>query len=193
MSNLNNEERLKILRARLDEIQQKNFSTEDVQNEKEKVVETPTSTDNNTSRSNVLKYVIISALIGFGLTYLFTNVIDIETKFEFETEKVTDDVSKEVEEIEEIVEVEENISYKFIVNENFSHLIISTLSYSEEEANKMVDKYTSEGYQASAFYIPDNSNSSQELFKIKIGPYYSLEEAEQWNSTLDEETEIIAL
>ena len=193
MSNLNNEERLKILRARLDEIQQKNFSTEDVQNEKEKFVETPTSTDNNSSKSNVLKYVIISALIGFGLIYLFTNVIDIETKFEFETEKVTDDSSKEVEEIEEIVEVEENISYKFIVNENFSHLIISTLSYSEEEANKMVDKYTSEGYQASAFYIPDNSNSSQELFKIKIGPYYSLEEAEQWNSTLEEETEIIAL
>ena len=193
MSNLNNEERLKILRARLDEIQQKNFSTENVQNEKEKVVETPSSTDKNTSKSNVLKYVIISALIGFGLTYLFTNVIDIETKFEFETEKITDDSSKEVEKIEEIVEVEENITYNFSFNENFSHLIISTLSYSEEEANKMVDKYTSEGYQASAFYIPDNSNSSQELFKIKIGPYYSLEEAEQWNSTLDEETEIIAL
>jgi len=193
MSNLNNEERLKILRARLDEIQQKNFSTENVQNEKEKVVETPLSTDKNTSKSNVLKYVIISALIGFGLTYLFTNVIDIETKFEFETEKITDDSSKEVEKSEEIVEVEENITYKFSFNENFSHLIISTLSYSEEEAKKMVDKYTSEGYQASAFYIPDNSNSSQELFKIKIGPYYSLDEAEQWNSTLEEETEIIAL
>jgi len=193
MSNLNNEERLKILRARLDEIQQKNFSTQDVQNEKEKVVETPTSTDNNTSKSNVLKYVIISVLIGFGLTYLFTNVIDIKTKFEFETEKITDDSSKEVEESEEIVEVEENITYKFSFNENFSHLIISTLSYSEEEAKKMADKYTSEGYQASAFYIPDNSNSSQELFKIKIGPYYSLDEAEQWNSTLEEETEIIAL
>ena len=193
MSNLNNEERLKILRARLDEIQQKNFSTENVQNEKEKVVETPSSTDRNTSKSNVLKYVIISALIGFGLTYLFTNVIDIETKFEFETEKITDDSSKEVEEIEEIVEVEENITYQFSFNENFSHLIISTLSYSEEEAKKMADKYTSEGYQASFFYIPDNSNSSQELFKIKIGPYYSLEEAEQWNSTLEEETEIIAL
>ena len=193
MSNLNNEERLKILRARLDEIQQKNFSTENVQNEKEKVVETPSSTDKNTSKSNVLKYVIISALIGFGLTYLFTNVIDIETKFEFETEKITDDSPIEVEEIEEIVEVEENITYQFSFNENFSHLIISTLSYSEEEAKKMVDKYTSEGYQASSFYIPDNSNSSQELFKIKIGPYYSLEEAEQWNSTLEEETEIIAL
>lgn len=193
MSNLNNEERLKILRARLDEIQQKNFSTENVQNEKEKVVETPSSTDKNTSKSNVLKYVIISALIGFGLTYLFTNVIDIETKFEFETEKITDDSSKEVEEIEEIVEVEENITYQFSFNENFSHLIISTLSYSEEEAKKMADKYTSEGYKASFFYIPDNSNSSQELFKIKIGPYYSLEEAEQWNSTLEEETEIIAL
>ena len=193
MSNLNNEDRLKILRARLDEIQQKNFSTENVQNEKEKVVETPSSTDKNTSKSNVLKYVIISALIGFGLTYLFTNVIDIETKFEFETEKITDDSSMEVEEIEEIVEVEENITYNFSFNENFSHLIISTLSYSEEEAKKMADKYTSEGYQASAFYIPDNSNSSQELFKIKIGPYYSIEEAEQWNSTLEEETEIIAL
>ena len=193
MSNLNNEERLKILRARLDEIQQKNFSTENVENEKEKVVETPSSTDKNTSKSNVLKYVIISALIGFGLTYLFTNVIDIETKFEFETEKITDDSSMEVEEIEEIVEVEENITYNFSFNENFSHLIISTLSYSEEEAKKMADKYTSEGCQASSFYIPDNSNSSQELFKIKIGPYYSLEEAEQWNSTLEEETEIIAL
>jgi len=193
MSNLNNEERLKILRARLDEIQQKNFSTENVQNEKEKVVETPPSSDKNTSKNNVLKYVIISALIGFGLTYLFTNVIDIKTKFEFETEKITDDSSKEVEESEEIVEVEENITYKFSFNENFSHLIISTLSYSKEEAKKMVDKYTSEGYQASAFYIPDNSNSSQELFKIKIGPYYSLDEAEQWNSTLEEETEIIAL
>jgi len=151
MSNLNNEERLKILRARLDEIQQKNFSTENVQNEKEKVVETPRSTDKNTSKNNVLKYVIISALIGFGLTYLFTNVIDIKTKFEFETEKITDDSSKEVEESEEIVEVEENITYKFSFNENFSHLIISTLSYSKEEAKKMVDKYTSEGYQASAF------------------------------------------
>ena len=193
MSNLNNEERLKILRARLDEIQQKNFSTENVQNEKEKVVETSSSTNKKTSKSNVLKYVIISALIGFGLTYLFTNVIDIETKFEFETEKVTDDSSKKVEKSEEIVEAQENITYKFSFNENFSHLIISTLSYSEEEAKKMVDKYTSEGYQASAFYIPDNSNSSQELFKIKIGPYYSIEEAEQWNSTLEEETEIIAL
>ena len=193
MSNLNNEERLKILRARLDEIQQKNFSTENVKNEKEKVVETPSPTDKNTSKSNVLKYVIISALIGFGLTYLFTNVIDIETKFEFETEKITNNSSKEVEEIEEIVKEEENTTYQFSLNENFSHLIISTLSYSEEEANKMVDKYTSEGYQASSFYIPDNSNSSQELFKIKIGPYYSLEEAEQWNSTLEEETEIIAL
>ena len=193
MSNLNNEERLKILRARLDEIQQKNFSTENVQNEKEKVVETPSSTNKNTSKSNVLKYVIISALIGFGLTYLFTNVIDIETKFEFETEKITDDSSMEVEEIEEIVEVEENITYNFSFNENFSHLIISTLSYSEEEAKKMADKYTSEGYQASSFFIPDNSNSNQELFKIKIGPYYSIEEAEQWNSTLEEETEIIAL
>ena len=193
MSNLNNEERLKILRARLDEIQQKNFSTENVENEKEKVDETPSSTDKNTSKSNVLKYVIISALIGFGLTYLFTNVIDIETKFEFETVKITDDSSIEVEEIQEIVEVEENITYNFSFNENFSHLIISTLSYSEEEAKKMADKYTSEGYQASSFYIPDNSNSSQELFKIKIGPYYSLEEAEQWNSTLEEETEIIAL
>ena len=193
MSNLNNEERLKILRARLDEIQQKNFSTENVQNVKEKVVETPSSTNKNTSKSNVLKYVIISALIGFGLTYLFTNVIDIETKFEFETEKITDDSSIEVEEIEEIVEVEENITYKFSFNENFSHLIISTLSYSEEEAKKMADKDTSEGYHASSFYIPDNSNSSQELFKIKIGPYYSIEEAEQWNSTLEEETEIVAL
>ena len=193
MSNLNNEERLKILRARLDEIQQKNFSTENVENEKEKVVETPSSTDKNTSKRNVLKYVIISALIGFGLTYLFTNVIDIETKFEFETEKITDDSPKEVEESEEIVDVEENITYNFSFNENFSHLIISTLSYSEEEAKKMADKYASEGYQASSFYIPDNSNSSQELFKIKIGPYYSIEEAEQWNSTLEEETEIIAL
>ena len=193
MSNINNEERLKILRARLEEIQKKNFSEENVQNEKEKVVETASSTDKNTSKSNVLKYVIITALIGFGLTYLFTNVIDIKTKFEFETEKITDDSPKEVEEIEEIVEVEENITYNFSFNENFSHLIISTLSYSEEEAKKMADKYTSEGYQASSFYIPDNSNSSQELFKIKIGPYYSIEEAEQWNSTLEEETEIIAL
>ena len=193
MSNLNNEERLKILRARLDEIQQKNFSNENVQNEKENVVETPPSAKKNTSKSNVLKYVIISALIGFGLTYLFTNVIDIKTKFKFETEIVTDDSFKKVEESEEIVEVEENITYQFSFNENFSHLIISTLSYSEEEAKKMADKYTSEGYQASSFYIPDNSNSSQELFKIKIGPYYSLEEAEQWNSTLEEETEIIAL
>jgi len=193
MSNLNNEERLKILRARLDEIQQKNFSNENIQNEKEKVVETHPSAKKNTSKSNVLKYVIISALIGFGLTYLFTNVIDIKTKFKFETEIVTDDSFKKVEESEEIVEVEENITYQFSFNENFSHLIISTLSYSEEEAKKMADKYTSEGYQASSFYIPDNSNSSQELFKIKIGPYYSLEEAEQWNSTLEEETEIIAL
>ena len=193
MSNLNNEERLKILRARLDEIQQKNFSTENVKNEKEKVVETTNATDKSTKKNNVLKYVIIIALIGFGLTYLFTNVIDIETNFEFETEKITNDSPTEVKESEEIVEVEENITYKFSLNKNFSHLIISTLSYSEEEAEKMVDKYTSEGYQASSFYIPENSNSSQELFKIKIGPYYSLEEAEQWNSTLEEETEIIAL
>ena len=52
MSNLNNEERLKILRARLDEIQQKNFSNENLQNEKEPVVETTNSTDKNTSKNN---------------------------------------------------------------------------------------------------------------------------------------------
>jgi|TARA_A100001035_G_scaffold145187_1_gene114173 hypothetical protein len=193
MSNLNNEERLKILRARLNEIQQKNFSNKNVQKEKEKVIKTTFPTDKNTSKNNVLKFVIISALIGFGLAYLFTNVIDIETKFKFETEKIINNSTKEAEEIEKVLDVEEKISYKFSFNDSFTHLIISSLSFSEEEAKKIVEKYTFEGYQASAFYIPDYSNSSQELFKIKIGPYYSLEEAEQWNSTLEEETEIIAL
>ncbi len=193
MNNLNNEERLKILRERLNEIQKKNFSTKNVLKEKEKVIKTSSPTDKNTSKNNVLKFVIISALIGFGVVYLFTNVIEIETKFKFETEKIINNSAKEAEEIEKVLEFEEKISYEFSFNDSFSHLIVSSLSFSEEEAKKMVDKYTFEGYQASAFYIPDFSNASKELFKIKIGPYYSLEEAEQWNSTIEEETEIIAL
>ena len=47
MSNLNNEERLKILRARLDEIQQKNFNTENVHKEKEKVIKTSLAKEKN--------------------------------------------------------------------------------------------------------------------------------------------------
>ena len=193
MNNLNNEERLKILRARLDEIQQKNFNTHYVQKEKEKFIKTSLPKEKNTSKNNLLKFVIISALIGFGVAYLFTNVINIETKFKFETEKIINNSTTEAEEFEKVLESKEKINYEFSFNDNFSHLIISSLSFSEEESKKMVDKYISEGYQASAFFIPDYSNSSKELFKIKIGPYYSLEEAEQWNSTLEEETEIIVL
>ena len=195
MKKSNNEERLKVLRKRLDEIQNKDSSFSQIINtissdKESENASTPTSTEKNKNKNNLLKKLLLSLFFIFGIFYLFNYVIDVEANFEFESKKNT--ISSK-DSIITKKEFQNDIKYSFNFGNSYSHLILTSKSYSNEDVKKIVEKFILDGYNAQSFYIPDYSNSDKQLYKIKIGPYFSLEEAEQWKSTILDETIIISL
>ena len=195
MKKSNNEERLKVLRKRLDEIQNKDSSFSQIINtissdKESENASTPTSTKKNKNKNNLLKKLLLFLFFIFGIFYLFNYVIDVKANFEFESKKNT---IRSKDSIITKKEFQNDIKYSFNFGNSYSHLILTSKSYSNEDVKKTVEKFILDGYNAQSFYIPDYSNSNEQLYKIQIGPYFSLEEAEQWKSTILDETIIISL
>ena len=50
-----------------------------------------------------------------------------------------------------------------------------------------------EGFECDYFFLPDKSNSTEEIYKVFIGPYENEEETNQWTENLESDFEIIKL
>jgi len=210
MSDRTNDEKLRILQERLAQIKVKDDADlplepmdESAQikqkheipaatskEEKEEVIEvsspqteTPQKEKSPTS-FKWLKYFILSFLCGFGGYYAYNN-IDFTNTFASD---------EEIEETKEFVlEYDLNIPGKKHPFLKLTFVAITASFEDEPSAKAMVNDLKEKGYKCDYFFLPEQSNSSEEVYKVFIGPYETEGEANQEVKPLKTEFEIINL
>jgi len=184
-----NDDRLRILQERLAQIKQKrenpnleNTQRKEVAEVSDLKVESPREKkepnwglEEKKKKSHKIKYFILLICIGLGV-YVYTN--DIHFTF-----SGAEEVSKE--------------KTPFVLKYNFeiegSQLAIINSFKDEHSAKAMVHDLTVKGFKCDYFFLPNKSNSSEEVYKVFIGPYESLEEANQWRKNVNGKVEILTL
>ena len=175
MSNKSNDEKLRILQERLAQIKQKQETPVTTKNQSEEVIEIDTTQDEipqkerNPMSFGWVKYVVIIGVVGYGSFYAYNNI----------EEEITEEPKEFV--------LEYNLNLK---GDNIS--IISSFE-DENSAKAMVNDLKVKGYKCDYLYLPNKSNSTEELYKVYIGPYENNEETNQWIENIDLEFEIIKL
>jgi hypothetical protein len=182
MSNKSNDEKLIILQERLAQIKQKKDTPIPQIQQKEEVIEVATAEIEIPKKERKpislgwVKYVVIIGVVGYGSFYAYKNI---------DFSNLTS--SKEITEEPKEFVLEYNLNLK---GDNIS--IISSFE-DENSAKIMVNDLKVKGYKCDYFYLPNKSNSSEELYKVFIGPYENNEETNQWIENIDLEFEIIKL
>ena len=176
MSDKKNDEKLRILQERLTQIKQKEEVTKITTPEEDipQKEHTPKS-------SGWVKYVVICGISGiviigavFGSFYVdFSNIFA-------SSDKVT-------EETQEFV-----LEYNLNMPEDWIIAITASLE-DESSAKAMVNDLKAKGYKCDYFFLPNKSNSKEEVYKVFIGPYENQDETNQWTKSLAVDFEIISL
>ena len=197
MSNNTNDEKLKILQERLAQIKEQK-ETQSNTDLKEDIVEshinqnvekeTESSIGNNSSQQTKkpkssfrwLKYFIIIAVAAY-LVFYSLNSLKLES---LDTEKTS---NKETTVAIVKKPLEYNLSLK---GQNIA--LVGTFQ-DEESAKSMLENLTKKGFKGDYFYLPNKSNSIDEVYKVFIGPYENKEEANQWTENLEIDFEMITL
>jgi len=176
MSDKKNDKKLRILQERLAQIKQKEEVTKITTPEEDipQKERTPKS-------SSWVKYVVIFGILGiviigavFGSFYIdFSNIFA-------SSDKVT-------EETQEFV-----LEYNLNMPEDWIIAITASLE-DESSAKAMVNDLKAKGYKCDYFFLPNKSNSKEEVYKVFIGPYENQDETNQWTKSLAGDFEIISL
>jgi hypothetical protein len=203
MSEKTNDEKLRILQERLTHIKQKKDIPSALKKQQKEVV--PDAQDLKKSSFNLakeapivksetpqkektpmsfgwLKYVgMLLALAGLGIGgfYAYKN-IDFNA---LTSEKTDADAII-------IAEIEYDLDF-----EGQKNIVITGTFEDESSAKAMVNdlKVKSPEFKADYFYLPNKSNSTEEVYKVFIGPYENEEETKQWTENLKGDFEIIPL
>ena len=184
MSNKTNDERLKVLRERLEEIKYKKdpslIANKIKKEEKEEEVEAPKITLNPTNKPSSsfkwFKYIAAILVIGCAIFYI-NNQINSQA-----LTKEENTIVEKPEVIEQPVEYNLNLEgYNIIIKE----------TYSENDAKMMKEELITKGFQADYFFLPDKSNSSLQVYKVFLGPYENKKERDQWKKNLNVEFELL--
>ena len=200
MEEKNNDKRLKILQDRLKQIEKKqeanSIITDTVKEEKEytkikdiKEIKDPSwGLDNKKQNKSWKKYVII-LLVLFSLFYGYSH---IETLLISSSDSniSSDKIENPKQQTKPILEYNLNIVHNY---QNKAQIAIINSFQEEESAKAMVNQLRVKGFECDYFYLPENSNSQEEVFKVFIGPYESLEEVNQWKENIKNTAEIINL
>lgn len=194
MENYDNEQRLRILQERLEQINSKQeaekeqpkvesttpyptYNPKATQSSDENIVLEKIETEEQPS-SSAWKKVITLLLIGglgYGGYFFFEN-------FDFST--FVAESSNTVEPA-----VEENIVAPLQYTLDFGeakHLVLLSSFDNEDAAKMFADEKANSGYDASYFFLPAVSNSKKNTYQVYLGPYFSESEAKQWANTLEE-------
>lgn len=166
MSKRTNDEKLRILQERLAEIKEKQSKQEAI---KTSTTEVQTATiEHKTSNLSWIKYVGIIGVAACVIFYSYKNERNLEETVPF------------------------NLTYSFEWEGEWGLAIIG--SFAEEgPAKALVNAKKAKGYECDYFFLPDKSNSKEEIYKVFIGPYENEEETNQWTSNLEVDFEIIRL
>ena len=180
MSDKTNDEKLRILQERLAQIKQKSETPAP----QEVVVEIETPKESipqkkRTPRSfSWVKYVVIIGALGYGLFYTYN------------TYYLSSD--KGMEETQEFV-LEYNLNFPG-EDEEVKNIAITASFEDESSAKAMANDLKVKGYKCDYFFLPEKSNSKEEVYKVFIGPYETEEEINQWAKTIEKQNiEIVKL
>ena len=192
MSKTKNEERREIVNKRLAEIIDK-----DVIPKKERVEE-PISHDipeyhnhSNKSPNKLKTYLIrigIIIVLFFVLKSLdFGKFIDSS----FEVSKDKEEVKVEAKVTVPAKDVKTVYNFSFKKNE---HIIIFGNYQSEEEALQQKQVFSEKFVEFSInhFYLPENSNSKEKVYKLYLGPINGEANAKQWSKLIEIENELLS-
>lgn len=186
MSNKTNEEKLRILQERLNQIKQKE-TTPKVDIPQVSQFSTNTTEiyqqEKNTISFSWLKYVIIIGCFSCLGIYAYKNIT-------FDTIKSEEMINTSL--VSETDKDKETIDYALeLPGDNIA--IVATFE-EESLAKAMVNNLIVKGFNADYFYLPYKSNNTEEVYKVFIGPYENKEETNQWLKNIEaESSEIISL
>ena len=196
MSDKSNDEKLRILQERLALIKEKqerpapqDSSTREVSDSSDPQAKNITKgeepswglEEKKPKSFRWLAYIIILGILSFVISNgaLEWNFSEIAEK---------DNTPKQ----EAVIKVKEfELEYKFDIKGN--QLAIINSFKDEDSAKVMVNELTVKGFKCDYFFLPNNSNSPEEVYKVFIGPYESLEEVNQWKENVNGEVEILNL
>ena len=186
MSDKTNDEKLRILQERLAQIKGKQDTVStplDTIESETRVKKSEVETSQKIRKPKLfklLKVFIFSACIAFGAKYAYNNIN--ANSFAFEQTS-----SKEVKDEKNSNKLEYNLNLE-------GNNIAIVYSFEDESSAKaMVNNLSVKGFKCDYFFLPNKSNSTEEVYKIFIGPYESLEEVNQWKKNVTGEVEILNL
>ena len=188
MSDTKNDEKLRILQERLAQIKQKQDTPGPTSQQREAVIEVATTKNEAPKKERKplnlswVKRAVIVGSVAYGLFYGYTNIDFNSLVPNFSEEETSTELTSS------------QLEYKFnLIGNNIA--IISTLNSitDEESAKVMVNDLKVKGYKCNYFYLPENSNLSDKVYRVFIGPYENEEETNQWAENLETEFNIITL
>ena len=188
MSDRTNDEKLRILQERLAQIKQKQDTPVPPRQQREAVIEIPTPKNEDPKREGKplnlswIKKAVIVGSVTYGLFYGYTNIDFNSLVPNFSEEETSVELTSS------------QLEYKFnLIGNNIA--IISTQNSITEEgsAKAMVNDLKVKGFKCDYIYLPENSNHTDEVYQVFIGPYENEEETNQWARNLEAEFNIITL
>ena len=183
MSEKTNDEKLRILQERLTHIKQKKDTPTPIKQQKEVTEVAPDEIqvpqkEKTPMSFGWLKYIgmmLSLAGLGIGGFYAYKNI---------DFNELTSEKTKEV----NIAEIKYNLEF------TGQHNIAITGTFKDESSAKaMVNDLKVKGFKTDYFYLPNKSNSTEEVYKVFIGPYENEQETKQWIENLNLEVTLINL
>ena len=204
MSDKTNEEKLRILQERLSAIKQKETTRQEIREEKNKPIAPifeeglVSKKPKNGSFWKIIFFLIFFSFIGGFGYYLFINDFKIDSTIDNVKKDVTTFSKKVSSLFGENDKNEDAKGKKFILKYNFNMpgeniAIIGSFKNRGTAKAKVKDLKRMGEYKCDYFFLPDKSNSTEEIYKVFIGPFESEEETNQEAKDLELDIEIIKL
>jgi len=188
MSDTKNDEKLRILQERLAQIKQKQDTPESISQQKEIIIEVATPKNETPKKERKplnlswIKKALIVGSVAYGIFYGYTNINfnSLVTSF------LEDETSEEL--------TSNQLEYKFnLIGNNIAIINTKNSITDEGSAKAMVNDLKVKGFKCNYFYLPENSNLTDEVYQVFIGPYENEKETNQWAKNLEAEFNIITL
>lgn len=188
MSDTKNDEKLRILQERLAQIKQKQDTPEIISQQKETVIEVATPKNEAPKKERKplnlswIKKAVIVGSVAYGIFYGYTNINFNSLVPSFLEEETSEELASN------------QLEYKFnLIGNNIAIINTQNSITDEGSAKAMVNDLKVKGFKCNYFYLPENSNLTDEVYQVFIGPYENEKETNQWAKNLEAEFNIITL
>jgi hypothetical protein len=129
-----------------------------------------------------IKKAIIVGSVAYGIFYGYTNINFNSLVPSFLEEETSEELASN------------QLEYKFnLIGNNIAIINTQNSITDEGSAKAMVNDLKVKGFKCNYFYLPENSNLTDEVYQVFIGPYENEKETNQWAKNLETGFNIITL